>query len=284
MLLSRSLLPKTQSMLRMHSISQPKWWKTILYKMKVTLTVNKSISENAAFYYEQAKRAKKKIVGAKESIKKTEKEIEKLKTTKKYEIKKQKEKTKEQKVKREWYEKFHWFTSSDGFLCVGGRDATSNEIIVKKHVEKNDLVFHTEMPGSPFFVIKADNEIPKQTKEETAIATASYSKAWKLGLGTAEVFSFTKEQITKAPKKGSFFVHGKRESYNVELKLAIGIKEDKIIGGPLSAIKKQTNKFLVITPGHEKSSDIAKKIQHKLSGSLEDIQRFIPSGKSSLVK
>ena len=30
------------------------------------------------------------------------------------------------------YMKFRWFISSDGFLCLGGRDATSNEIIIKK--------------------------------------------------------------------------------------------------------------------------------------------------------
>ena len=51
--------------------------------------------------------------------------------------------------KREWYEKFHWFFSSEGFLCVGGKDATSNEVIIKKHLEKNDLVLHTDMAGSP---------------------------------------------------------------------------------------------------------------------------------------
>ena len=45
--------------------------------MKVTLFVSKSVPENAAFYYEQAKRAKKKTSGAKEAIEKTKKEIKK---------------------------------------------------------------------------------------------------------------------------------------------------------------------------------------------------------------
>ena len=252
--------------------------------MKVTLTINKSIPENAAFYYEQAKKAKRKTTGAKEAIEKTKKEIEKLKTTKKYQEKKKQEKKEIKIQKKEWYEKFHWFISSDNFLCIGGKDATSNDIIVKKHVEKNDLVFHTQMPGSPFFIIKANNKkIPKQTKEETAIATASYSKSWKLGLGTSEVFSFTKEQIGENPNKGAFVIHGKRTYYNVELKLAIGNK-NKIIGGPVDSIKKQTKEYMVIIPGHEKSSDIAKKIQHKLSGNLEEIQKFLPGGKTAISK
>jgi len=28
---------------------------------------------------------------------------------------------------RQWYEKFRWFTSSEGFLVVAGKDTVSNE-------------------------------------------------------------------------------------------------------------------------------------------------------------
>jgi predicted ribosome quality control (RQC) complex YloA/Tae2 family protein len=35
---------------------------------------------------------------------------------------------------REWYEKFRWFVSSGGKLAVGGRDAQSNTILVKRHL------------------------------------------------------------------------------------------------------------------------------------------------------
>ena len=37
-------------------------------------------------------------------------------------------------------------------LVLGGRDATTNDILIKKHMEKEDLVFHTTDPGSPFFI------------------------------------------------------------------------------------------------------------------------------------
>ena len=47
-----------------------------------------------------------------------------------------KEKKLERKKSREWFEKFHWFYTSEGFLCIGGRDSTSNEIIIKKHTDK----------------------------------------------------------------------------------------------------------------------------------------------------
>ena len=50
--------------------------------------------------------------------------------------KKRRKKTEKKNRKQEWYEKFHWFFSSEDFLCIGGKDATSNEIIIKKHTEK----------------------------------------------------------------------------------------------------------------------------------------------------
>jgi len=54
------------------------------------------------------------------------------------------------KRKREWFEKFRWFYSSEGFLVVGGRDATTNEILIKKHTDKDDLVFHTDAINAIF--------------------------------------------------------------------------------------------------------------------------------------
>ena len=127
--------------------------------MRITLNLNKSIEQNAAIYYEKAKKAKKKLAGAKKAIDKTILKLEKLKQSKQPKagpVKLQKQQ------KKEWFEKFRWFYSSEEFLCVGGRDATSNEILIKKHTEKNDLVFHTKLEGSPFFVIKTDGKKPNK--------------------------------------------------------------------------------------------------------------------------
>ncbi len=33
---------------------------------------------------------------------------------------------------KKWFEKFRWFVSSDGFLVVAGKDAITNEVLVKK--------------------------------------------------------------------------------------------------------------------------------------------------------
>jgi predicted ribosome quality control (RQC) complex YloA/Tae2 family protein len=248
--------------------------------MKIKIDINKSIEKNAAEYFEKSKKAKKKIEGAKQALQKSLKKLEKLKKEKPKEKKKP-----EKKRKKEWYEKFRWFISSEGFLCIGGRDATTNEIIIKKYAEANDLVFHTDIAGSPFFIIKTEGKKPgEKTIKETAKATASFSKAWKLGLGNMDVFYVNPEQVTKKAKageylqKGAFMIYGKKNYIKSDINLAIGISKERIMAGPVDAVKKNTEKFIIIEQGKEKTSSVAKKIQKKIGGDLDDIIRALPAG------
>ncbi|MFW9970495.1 MAG: ribosome rescue protein RqcH, partial [Candidatus Odinarchaeota archaeon] len=154
----------------------------------IYLDLNKSIGENANIIYLKGKKAEKKIKGTLTAIEKTKEKINKLKHDRDllgaevdFLIK---------KPKKKWYEKFRWFISSDNYLIIGGRDATSNEIIFKKHIDQNDLIFHTNFPGSPLAVIKNphNQKIPSKTIDETSIFVASYSRAWKEEWGVVDVF------------------------------------------------------------------------------------------------
>ena len=252
--------------------------------MEVEIDLNKSVEENAGVYFEKAKKAKRKLKGAKEAWERSKKELAKLEKAEKIFWEEEKKKVKRER-KKEWYEKFHWFFSSEGFLCIGGKDATSNEVLIKKHLEKEDLVFHTEMPGSPFFVVKKGKEAGEETLKEAAQATAVYSRAWKLGLGTAEVYCISPEQVSKKGKageylpKGSFMIYGKRKYFQPKLEYAIGLMEGEVIGGPLKAVKTKTKNYLVVVVGKEKKSTLARKIKARLKGGdLDDIVRFLPAG------
>ncbi len=253
--------------------------------MEIGIDVRKSLERNAAAYFEASKDAKRKLEGAKAAVENAKLQIQSLLEKQEAE---ERENGKEAAGKRErkWFEKFRWFVSSEGFLCVGGRDATTNEIIVKKHAEKGDVVFHTEMSGSPFFVIKAEGKSAgKETLEEAATAAASFSRAWKLKLSNAEVFYVNPEQLSKTPKageyleKGAFIVSGKANKMVAEIKLAVGITGDgAVMCGPVSAVKKSCGKHIVIVPGDVKSSDIAKMVKKILGGEIDDIVRALPSG------
>jgi predicted ribosome quality control (RQC) complex YloA/Tae2 family protein len=258
--------------------------------MKVQIDLRKSVNENAGRYYDLVKKAKKKWEGAVDALRDSKKKLERLQSDEKKYLVEEEKKEKKRARKKEWYEKFHWFISSEGFLCFGGKDATSNEIVVKKHVEKNDLVFHTELPGSPFFVIRNGQEAGEKTKEECAIATACYSRAWKEGHSSAEVLYVLPEQVTKEAKagevvgRGSFMIYGKREILRVGVEYAIGIFDEEIVSGPITAVDSKTAKHVVVIPGREKKSSIAKLIKKKLGGGdVDDIVRFLP-GTSAVKK
>jgi len=257
---------------------------------RLVLDLKKSIEENASDYFEKAKKMKKKIKGAEEALQDS---------IKKQDLEAKKEKLaleeKENKVverKKEWYEKFRWFKSSDGFLVIGGRDATSNEIVIKKYTDADDLVLHTDMAGSPFFVIKSESKkIPTSTIKEAADATCTFSRVWKLGLQTTEVLYVKPEQVSKKTKageymgKGAFMIYGKTNYIDNKVNLAVGITKNKaIMSGPTEAIKKNCEKYLVLKQGTEKVSSFAKKINYKLGKglSLDEIIRALPAGNFKL--
>ncbi len=259
--------------------------------MEIDFFLEKSVDENAGRYFDTAKKNKKKLEGAHKALAISKEKLEKLlKDEAKYLEREEIIKEKKNR-KREWYEKFHWFMTSQGFLCIGGKDATSNEIVVKKHMEKEDLVFHTDMAGSPFFVIKGGEKATDISIAEAAQATAVYSKAWKLGHGTADVFYVKPDQVSKEAQagenlpKGAFMVRGKTLYQYPQLEYAIGLVGREVIGGPETAISKQTDKFVILIPGREKKSVTAKKIRKELDGGdLDDLIKFIPAGGAELKK
>jgi predicted ribosome quality control (RQC) complex YloA/Tae2 family protein len=267
-----------------------------------SLNLRHSIQDNANRYYSRSKKAEKKLRGAEKTLQETRAKIEELE--KKVKLAEKTQRPLVKRRKKEWFEKFRWFHSSDGLLVIGGRDATTNEIIIKKHMEPHDVVFHAEILGAPFVLIKTEGKTsPEQTIKEAAQQAASYSRAWREMLTTLNVYRVSPDQVSKAPpsgqflKKGSFMIRGKKHFIRgVPLRVAIGVKigedEIKVVGGPVDAITHQTDAYVEIVPGDLKSSQLAKQIRHQLSTKvsedlkrsitgipLEEFQRFIPSGR-----
>ena len=258
--------------------------------MRLSLDIRKTLEENAAFYFEKAKKEKKKIEGARKVVADYRKKLSILE-----EEPVEKKAVAKAQAKKEWYEKFRWFISSDGFLVIGGRDSTTNELVIKKHTDSNDVVFHTDMAGSPFVVVKKERvagiagdasnteTIPESTLEEAASFTAVFSRGWKQGLGGLSVFSVKPEQVSKTARsgefiaKGAFMIYGEKKSYRPDMSYAVGVWDDKIMGGPLGAVKKHCKDFVEIIQGDEKLSDVAKQIQKKLGRGLDDIIRVLPA-------
>jgi predicted ribosome quality control (RQC) complex YloA/Tae2 family protein len=213
---------------------------------------------------------------------------------------------------KEWYERYRWFVTTDGYLVIGGRDSSSNSAVIRKHMTDDDIVFHAEIHGSPFFLIKnAKNQDNENTKfiEETAQATVSFSRAWKDGLSSGDAYWVFPNQIKKgAPTgqflpKGSFVIEGKRNfCKGIELKLSIGLVKIEsrytIVSGPLNAIKKRSLVFASLLPGGSDPMNLAKKIKSEFVRAisefdsdladylkkvlLDDFIRMLPTGQSKI--
>ncbi len=256
---------------------------------EVKIDITKSLTEVAGEYYDKAKRAKAKIKGIMNSMEEIRKRLSQIEKTKETKLKRVEKKLPKKKESKKWYEKFRWFESSEGFLVVSGKDATTNEILIKKYMEPNDIVLHAEIAGSPFTLIKNGKEAGEKTIEEAAIFTASFSKAWKSGYGSIDVYWINPDQVSKkAPSgeyisKGGFMVYGKKNYLkNVPLELAVGFKDEPIIG-PKSAISK-VSRFVLIKPGDMKKKDAVDKIRRKLMRLVgeevdkDSLSRILPSG------
>lgn len=214
---------------------------------------------------------------------------------------------------KEWYERYRWFITTDGLLAIGGRDASSNSALIRKHLTEHDIVFHAEVHGSPFFIIKnaagpAQEGRIDQSLLEVAKATVSFSRAWKDGLSSADAYWVMPEQVKKgAPTgqflpKGSFVIEGKRNYLKgVEIRLAIGIvrldSRETLVCGPEESIKKRALYYAVLLQGGLDPMAAAKKVKSefvKLAGeeseiaetikriSLDDFVRALPTGQSRI--
>jgi len=276
--------------------------------LKFDLNLRDSAQKNAAQYYERAKKAERRARGAAEALKQTEAKIEELKRRRDEKMKYVLEKPPKAR-KKEWYEKFRWFYSSDGFLVIGGRDKAQNNLIIRRYMEPHDLVFHAEIIGAPFVLLKTGGKNPPEsTIYEAAQFAGAYSRAWREGLGSVDVYWVKPSQVSLSPPsggyvpKGAFMIYGPRNYIRkIPLEVAIGVArmDDylQIIGGPPTAIAKQALAYVKIVPGDEASGRLSKRIKELLVRalpdrdgralqkiSLEEIQKFIPSGKGAVSK
>lgn len=203
---------------------------------------------------------------------------------------------------KKWFERYRWFYTSEGLLTIGGRDAESNSILIKKYLEKNDIVFHADIFGSPFFILKNGVNSTDKSRLEVSDATVCFSRAWRENVYGSNAYWVYHNQIKKtAPtgqflNKGSFVIEGKRNYIKSStLKLAICLQEmDKEITAiccPLESIKKCLGHVIIEPTGFD-VTNIAKIIKKQFtvikdiseSITLDDLIRIMPSGKCHITK
>ncbi len=267
---------------------------------KIRLYLNKSIGENAELYYEKAKKFKHKYEGALKAYEDTKRKLEEVEKLIEEEMKKEPNVRRIERKKKKWFEKFRWFVSSEGFLVLAGKDASTNEILIKKHMDGGDLYCHADVYGAPHVIIKDGQKAGEKTIFEACQFAVSMSKAWSRGVYSEDAYWALPEQVTKQTPsgeylgKGAFMVYGKRNwLHGLPLKLAVGVidyeGEDYVVCAPVDAIKTHTDKYIVIRPGSLKKSELVKRIKHLLEKwgykvREEDLNAILPPGGGEIVE
>jgi len=267
---------------------------------KVKIDLDAPLPSIASILFDESKKQRGAKGSIEKLIKKTEEQLQK--TIEKGEIAKGSISFSNIR-KKNWYERYRWFFTSDGLLAVGGRDGSSNSALIRKYMENDDKIFHAEINGSPFFILKDRSDTLKALSlEETAHATVCFSRAWQTSAHGLNSFWVKPDQVKKAAPsgqtmgKGSFMIYGTRNFIKVSsLKLAVGILKDDenflLVCGPPEPIKKKCVCYAIIEPGGSTISDVAKKIRSEFNTNndvfqklftIDDYVRALPTGGSKM--
>ncbi len=188
------------------------------------------------------------------------------------------------------YEKYRWFVTSRNNLVVGGKSAQQNEELLKKSKEqnKNYIVMHTSLPGSPFSVILENiKKVTSLELEETAVFTACFSRAWRLQLKKAQVDVFTLSQLykTNEMKTGTFGVKPPIKKLTANLELVLTKQKGKLRAVPEKTVGK-SQILLKIKPGKIDKTKMLEKIRRTINVKVtdEELLSALPPGGVSIAE
>lgn len=263
---------------------------------EVDLVLSMDINQNADRLYEASKKARKKIEGIDKAIRMTKDKIEKAQKEDDDRVE-QLEKIKK-KLRKFWFETFRWCFSSDGTLMIAGRDARSNERVVKKYMRDNDIYAHADISGAASVVIRAEDEqeIVEESKVQGCHLSVRYSKAWNAKVGSAGAYWVLPDQVSRTAQsgefvaKGSFIVRGKKNMVDkLPLVGAAGTiyveGVPKIMFGPESAVAAICKgSYFRIRPGKTKKSDAVRSLAAELGGEMEQVMSVLPADNMELEK
>ncbi len=306
---------------------------------RVTIDATMGVEKNADELYKEAKRVQEKKEGALAAIENTREDLEAVKARRDAweaedtevdpaddadsegnadgefeDIDWLARKSVPLKRDEQWYERFRWFHTTDGYLVIGGRNADQNEELVKKYMSKGDRFFHAQAHGAPVTILKAtgpsepakDVEFSEETLRQAATFAVSHSSVWKAGQFAGDAYMVEPDQVSKTPEsgeyidKGSFVIRGDRTYFDdIGVDLAVGIQcepQTRVVGGPTDAVAAAAETHLRLQPGKYAQNDMAKLCYRQLKARFSDetfvrkvasadlIQEHLPAGGSELVE
>jgi predicted ribosome quality control (RQC) complex YloA/Tae2 family protein len=256
------------------------------------LDYRQTVEQNAHRLYEARKEARAKAGKVARAMQDTEGEL--AKAVKHAEKAAKKARDRPKPTKPFWFEAYRWMISSEGFLVIGGRDAKTNDAIVRKHLKEGDRYAHADVHGAPSCVIKEGSRAGDATRRQACAFALAHSKAWSAGLASGSAFWVLPEQVSKQAEtgeylpRGAFVVRGKRNYiHDIPLRLAVAevLHEGhrKVMGAPEEALSSAA-RMAVICPGEGDRDALARRLARAFQVPVEEVQRLLPPGGSAIVE
>lgn len=252
---------------------------------RIVLDYRKDVHGNAQDFYARRREAKDKAERVRQVLAETRAELERAKKAAVRKARRPKVKA----TKSFWFEAYKWFQSSEGFLVLAGRDAKTNDSLVKKHLKDGDRYAHADLHGAPSVVVKDGSRAGEATLREACTFSLVHSKAWSAGLAAGSAYWVLPEQVSKEPEsgeylpRGAFVIRGKR-NYLKDLPLRIGVGEvsveghRKVMAGPVEAVAAQAAKVVVLVPAKTSKDAVSRDLAKRFAVPIEEIARVLPPG------
>ncbi len=193
-----------------------------------------------------------------------------------------------------WFERYRWFVSSEGAVAIAGKDAPSNDVVVKKHLKDGDVYLHADLHGAASVVVKrpapGGPAFTETTLREAGQWAVAFSKAWRAGLAAASAFWVRPDQVSKAAASGEFVprgawvIHGTKNFLkDLPLELALGPiryeSEERWVVAPEAAVRARGAVRAILAPGVERERpEVEAALARDLGLSRSLVQSLLPAG------
>jgi predicted ribosome quality control (RQC) complex YloA/Tae2 family protein len=259
----------------------------------VSLRVDRTPRESAQELYTEVKRLQSKLAGARTALGETEaKAATPARSARRGSPVSSAEPPR--RSKPHWFERFRWFLSSEGAVVIAGRDASSNDLVVRKNLKAGDRYVHADLHGAASVIVKhpapGEAEVTEASLREAGQWAVVFSKAWRAGLASASAFWVEHDQVSKAAASGEFVargawaIHGtKHVMRDLPTELGLGTidfqGETLWTAAPPSAIRARGTVRVVLVPGVERERDaIEVGLVRELGLTRTRLQGLLPAG------
>jgi len=261
----------------------------------VSLRLGETPRTTAQRLFEESKRIQAKLAGALAAISEAEAKLARLSVAPPERVVGESRSVSDTRRRRElWFERYRWFVSSEGGIVIAGRDASSNDLLVRRNLKDGDYYVHADLHGAASVVVKhaspGEPPLSETTLREAAQWAVAFSKAWRAGLASAEAFWVESDQVSKKAASGEFVargawvVHGtKHVLRDLPLELGLGTidyrGETRWMVAPPSAFRDRGKLRVLLTPGPERSRpELEESLSRDLGLPRPLLQTLLPAG------